>query len=393
MNSDLHPYVPRRAEKIVLRKLGSLPAVALLGPRQCGKTTLAKTVIRKYPDALYLDLERPSDLNRLRDPEAFLSLNKGRLVCLDEIQRRPSLFPVLRSIIDETGQNRQFLILGSATPELLRQSSETLAGRISYVHLTPFEYREIRDVFPNTENLIQRTWLRGGFPRSFLAENDGDSFEWRIDFIRTFLERDIPMLGFRVPAEMLRRLWTMLAHVSGQVFNPSRLGASLGVSYHTARKYMDMLKETFMVRILPAYAANVKKRLIKSPKCYVRDTGIMHGLLSIDSHDVLYGHPAYGHSWETFAVEQIMATAADWNAYYYRTSTGNEVDMILERGQRRIAVECKASTSPEVSRGLRQALEDLEITEAWIAAPVSEAYPAGQGIMIAPPHEIAGHLD
>jgi predicted AAA+ superfamily ATPase len=373
--------VPRRIEPEVVRGLGRSPVVALLGPRQCGKSTLARQVIARIPGSVYLDLERPAHANRLNDPELFFESNRGQLVCLDEIQRKPDLFPVMRSIVDERGSNGQFLVLGSASPELLRQGSETLAGRLAFFNLTPFLV--VEDA-PARGADTRVPWLRGGFPRSLLAASDGDSLAWRQDFITTFLERDVPQLGFRVPAINLRRFWLMCAHVHGQVMNASRLGESLGVSHHTVRSWLDILERTFLVRVLHPLEANLKKRLVKSPKIYVRDAGILHALLGISSFDELLGNPACGHSWEGFVVENVLALATGWRASFHRTATGEEIDLVLEKGKRRIALECKVSSSPQVSRGMRTAIADLGVTQTMIVAPVAEAYPLERGITVAP---------
>jgi predicted AAA+ superfamily ATPase len=377
----MHKLVPRRIEPEVARGLGRSPVVALLGPRQCGKSTLARQVIARVPRSVYLDLERPAHANRLNDPELFFESTRGRLVCLDEIQRKPDLFPIMKSIVDERGANGQFLVLGSASPELLRQGSETLAGRLAFLNLTPFLVVEETDA---RRADIRVPWLRGGFPRSRLAGGDGDSFAWRQDFIATFLERDVPQLGFRIPAVSLRRFWLMCAHVHGQVFNASRLGESLGVSHHTVRSWLDILERTFLVRVLPPLEANLKKRLVKSPKIYIRDSGILHALLGIPSLDDLLGNPACGHSWEGFVVENVLALATGWRASFYRTATGEEMDLVLEKGKRRIALECKVSSSPQVSRGMKTAIADLGITQTMIVAPVAEAYPLERGITVTP---------
>ena len=333
------------------------------------------------PNHITLDLEKPSHLGRLRDAEAYLESKRGQLVCIDEVQNRPDLFPLLRSIVDESNQNGQFLILGSASPELLRQSSESLAGRIAYLELAPFSY-------PEVSGNLAKFWLRGGFPRSYLAANKMESFEWREQFIQTFLQRDLNNLGFQIPAQTLFRLWRMLAHVQGQVLNSSKLGSALGVSHHTLRRYIDILERTFMLRVLPPFEANLKKRLIKSPKVYIRDTGILHALLNIESMDDLYSHPEYGSSWETLVAEQLLPHLSRWENYFYRTSSGVEIDFILRKGRHTVAVEAKASKSPEVGKGFRQAIKDLQIPEAWIAAPVDDVYPYGDNIKVGPPHEI-----
>ncbi|MEA3222815.1 MAG: ATP-binding protein [Thermodesulfobacteriota bacterium] len=377
-------YLKRTLYREVLDCLQNFPAVAILGPRQCGKSTLAHAIISEIEQGVYLDLEKPSDLNKLGEPELFFDMHKEKLICLDEIQRLPEIFKILRSIIDEKERNGQFLILGSASRDLIRQSSETLAGRIAYLELTPFLFSEI-----NTENTggvgwFNKYWFRGGFPRSYLARSDKSSLRWRENFIRTFLERDIPQLGFHIAAETLRRLWMMCAHNHGQLLNASRLGESMGVSHTTLRSYIDLLSQTFMVRVLPPYEANVKKRLVKSPKIYIRDTGILHALLGIGSIDDLMGHPVFGSSWEGFVIENIIGALPGWHAGFYRTSAGAELDLVLERGTKRIGIKCKASPSPRTTKGFWNSLDDLGISQAWIIAPVKEASPIKENVIVAP---------
>lgn len=372
----MRTYVDRILSENIIKRLRHIPAVALLGPRQCGKSTLAKHILSQLDNTLYIDLEKTSDYNKLRDPEAFFSLNKDTLICLDEIQRVPELFPVLRSIIDEEGRNGQLLLLGSASRDLIQQSSETLAGRISYLELTPFLLQEVGA--EHTRSL----WLKGGFPRSFLEFDTKESYTWRKDFIRTFLERDIPQLGFSIPARSMERLWLMCAHSHGQTLNLSKLGTSLGVSHHTVRSYIDILSETFLLRKLEPFAANLKKRLIKSPKIYIRDSGLLHALLDICTDNDLLGHTVYGASWEGFALETIIAMTPDWKHYFYRTASGVELDLILEKGMRKIAVEFKVSTAPKPSKGFWIALEDLQISQTYIVAPVNQSYPIEKGVQI-----------
>jgi uncharacterized protein len=379
-------YVPRRIQEQIGARLADFPVVAVLGPRQCGKTTLVRETLGGRPGVLYLDLERPSDLAKLRDPELFFSLHRSQgtatLFCLDEIQRVPEIFPLLRSLVDDEQRPGQFLLLGSASRDLLRQTSETLAGRITYLELTPFLASELPTQEPG---VLTRLWLRGGFPRSFLARSDESSRVWRESFVRAFLERDIPQLGFNVPAPTLHRLWRMLAHVHGQMLNSSQLGMALGVSHTTIRSYLDLLAQTFMVRLLEPFAAsNTKKRLVKSPKVYVRDSGILHSLLQVDRLDDLLAHPAYGASWEGLVIENVIAALPDWQASFYRTASGAEIDLVLERGRRRIGIECKASTAPVVTRGFWSALDDLGIDEAWIVAPVDAPYPIRSGVTVTP---------
>ncbi len=386
----MQTYVKRIITTKIKEKLEEIPGIVILGPRQCGKSTLARTMISEIEGAVYLDLERPSDVNKLRDPEAFFGLNSDKVICLDEIQRVPELFPVLRSVIDENKKNGQFIILGSASPDLMRQSSETLAGRISYFELTPFLLKEVSD--GHHVKTLRKLWLRGGFPRSYLASNDKESFEWRLDFIRAFLERDIPQLGFRTPAKTLERFWRICSHLHGQLLNSSKLGESMGVSHHTVRSYVDMLEQCFVLRVLHPYESNLKKRLIKSPKIYIRDSGILHALLGIENHNDLLGHPVYGASWEGLVIENILPLLPNWKASFYRTSSGSEIDLILEKGNRRVAIECKGSTSPNVNRGFWNAVSEIRFKEVWVVAPVKEAYPIEKGVMVAPPHQLVEHL-
>jgi predicted AAA+ superfamily ATPase len=360
--------------------LAHFPAVVLTGPRQCGKTTLAQKIAEslKKP-TLYLDLESATDRRKLTDPNAFLDPLSDHLVILDEVQRVPDLFPQLRGIIDRRRTPRRFLLLGSASPLLLRQSGESLAGRIAHVELTPLRISEVG------AKRLSQLWLRGGFPDSLLTPSTKVSCRWREEFIRTFLERDIPQLGFRVPAEALHRLWQMLAHHHGQLLNRSQLGQSLGVTPATIGHHLDMLSQTYMVRSLPPLLPNLKKRLVKSPKVYLRDSGILHTLLGLETESDLRGHPVFGASWEGFALEQILDQYPGWTASHYRTATGVELDLILEKGRRRIAFEFKASSAPDVTRGFHQAIADLQPEHTYIVAPVEKSYPIGNNVTIRPP--------
>jgi predicted AAA+ superfamily ATPase len=381
--------IDRHLTATVKRRLQNNPAVAILGPRQCGKTTLAGQIVKKIKQSVYLDLENPGDLAKLDDPLAFFSLHNDDLVCLDEIQRAPELFSILRSIIDERARNAQLLILGSAGRDLIRQSSESLAGRIAYLDLTPFLLSELEAA---QKDDIRRLWLRGGFPRSYLAEDLDISFEWRQDFIRTFLERDVNMLGFRMPPARLGRLWKMCAHIHGSLLNASKLADSLGVSSHTIRSYVDLLEHTFMIRVLMPDAPNLKKRLVKSPKIYIRDSGILHALLDIRTHDDLLSHPIIGASFEGFAMENILAFAKNYEPSFYRTSAGAEIDLILRRGRRTLAFELKSSSVPRVSKGFWNALDDISPDEAYVVAPVKESYPMKGNVMVIPLQEIIANL-
>ena len=381
------PPFPRALSPVLIRDARQYPAIALVGPRQCGKTTLAKQYLELVwatgGDAQYFDLEKPSDRMKLAsDPEAFLRRQKG-IVCLDEVQHAPALFEVLRSLIDEDRRPGRFLLLGSATPALLKQSSETLAGRIATRELTPFQWRELSEAGIGKNPLVplESLWLRGGFPDSTLAEDNGASFRWREDFIRTFLERDIPQLGFRVPSQTIDRFWRMCAHLHGQSLNLSYLGQALGTSHTAPRHHLDILSGAFMMRLLEPAEANLSKRLVKTPKAYLRDSGILHALLGLETLNDLDGHPVRGASWEGFVIEQLIGAATEgWRASYYRTAQGAELDLILEKGSRRIAFECKASSSPSVTRGFWTSLDDLKITEAYVVAPIQQPFPIGKGI-------------
>lgn len=376
--------IPRLLENRVQRWLGQFPAVAILGPRQCGKSTLARRVLAGVPNAWHLDLERPSDLARLRDPEAFFAANAGRLVCLDEIHRAPELFPVLRSVLDAGQRNGQLLVLGSASRELLRQSSESLAGRIGYLELTPFLLPEVLTPKDNA-GVLRTHWRRGGFPLSFLAESDTASHEWREEFIRTFLERDLPQLGVSVPAGTMHRFWQMAAHYHGELWNASKVGQALGVTHPTVQSYVRTLEHAFMLRVLPPLEANLKKRLVKTPKIFLRDPGLLHALLRLETDNDLLGHPVYGSSWEGYVIEQVLGVlGGGWEAFFFRTSAGAECDLVLQRGRRRLALECKASTAPELTPDFHAALRDLRPETTWVVAPVREAYPVGKAITVTP---------
>jgi uncharacterized protein len=372
----METYIPRNQETEILHLIQNFPAIAILGPRQCGKSTLARHILKNFPAAIFLDLESPEDRQKLSAPELFFAGNENRLICLDEIQRVPELFPLLRSVIDRNGRNGQFLILGSASRDLIRQSSESLAGRIIYVELSPFQLSELNI------NDYWDYWIKGGFPRSYLAPEPALSYKWRQSFISTFLERDIRQLGFNIPPETMHRLWSMCANRQGQLVNLSQIGGSLGVSHTTVRTYIDLLKETFMVRVLPPLEANLNKRLVKSPKVYLRDTGILHTLLSIKSKEDLLGHYILGASWESCVIENILNCIPDQASGFYRTAGGAELDLVFQSPRGRIAVECKASAAPKPGRGFFQALEDLQISEAWIIAPVSLRYPLKEKIFV-----------
>jgi uncharacterized protein len=384
--------IQRYLQEQIERRLLQTPAVALLGPRQVGKTTLAKTIADRHPGAMTLDLERESDRAALQQPELFFAAHRERLLVLDEVQLAPHLFAALRPEIDADRRAGRFLLLGSASGDLLRQSGESLAGRVSHLELTPLLAAEL----PVTElAALQLLWLRGGFPLSYLARDGGASYAWRHDFIRTFLQRDLPGLGVRVPAETMRRFWQMLAHLQGQLFNASQLGMSLGgASHSTAARYLDVLVDTMMVRRLPPHFVNVGKRLVKSPKVYLRDSGLLHALLGLATVQDLQGHAIASASWEGFVVEQVAASLPpDAQLSFYRTAAGTELDLVIERGQRKVGVEIKFSSAPKPAKGFWLALQDLQIDRAYVIAPVSRRYPLAEGVQVLPLAELATLLD
>lgn len=369
--------IPRHVAQTVAARLDQLPAVTLLGPRQVGKTTLARALMAdRTPPPLYLDLEQPEDRARLADPALFLRGYADRLVVLDEVQRAPGLFEVLRGLIDERrragNRHGHFLLLGSASLDLLRQSAESLAGRIAYVEMTGILATEL----PSTGPDLYTLWLRGGFPDSLLAPTDADSLSWRKDFVRTYLERDIPALGPRIPAETLRRFWTMLAHAQGGLWNAARLASGLAVSGQSIARYLDLLVDLLLVRTLRPWSGNVGKRLVKAPKVYLRDSGIAHALLDLGTREQLLGHPVVGESWEGFVIEQLIASAPpEWTVWFYRSSGGAEIDLVFETPKGRHAIEIKRTLSPTISKGFRQACADVDAIARHVVYPGSARFP------------------
>lgn len=366
--------IDRRVQSKLNTLLQHNPAVALLGPRQSGKTTLALE-IAKQRKSVYLDLEDENDRVKLSDPGQYLRDHEDQLVILDEVHRAPEIFQPLRGIIDRgrrSGKaNGRFLLLGSAAMDLLRQSGETLAGRISYLELGPF------DVLETGAAAIDALWVRGGFPRSFLAPSEDVSMQWRRDFIRTYLERDIPQFGVRIPAETLRRFWTMLAHNQAQILNAASLARGLAVDGKTVAGYLDLLVDLLVVRRLPAWHRNIGKRLVKSPKVYVRDTGVAHALLGIRDKEALLGHPVVGQTWESFVIETLIATSPDGSeAHYYRTSNGTEVDLLLTLPNGELwAIEVKRSSAPKIERGFHSACADLKPNKRFVVYSGSQRFP------------------
>jgi predicted AAA+ superfamily ATPase len=357
------------------------PAVAILGARQIGKTTLAKLVAKTFQDSIYIDLENPQALAKLQHPEVFFQAHRHQLVVLDEIQNAPELFTFLRGEIDADRRSSRFLFLGSASFKLLQQS-QSLAGRLALVDMAPLLISEVHSQFAD----IQTLWLRGGFPASYTASSDTASWRWRDAFIRHFLNTDLPGLGINVEPELMRRYWRMLAHFHGQLFNASHIGASLGVTAPTATRYLDHLVNSLMVRRLEPFHINLGKRLVKSPKVYVRDSGLLHYLLGIRSIDDMLGHPHIGASWEGFCIEQIcnhMPPGA--SSFFYRTTAGAEIDVVIETGRERIGFEIKFSAVPTVTKGFWHACEDLGISKAYVVAPVQEGWRMSANVEVVSP--------
>lgn len=370
-----------------------MPAVVLLGPRQVGKTTLARHIAAKRK-AVYLDLERPADRRRLDDPDTYLRAQVGTLVVIDEIHRAPALFESLRGIIDDRrragDRAGHFLLLGSASIDLMKQASETLAGRVAYTELAPIDLLELPKQVGNTTRL----WSRGGFPESLLAADDEASLVWRRAFIRSYLERDVPMFAPRLPAETVGRLWTMLAHAQATPLNESRLAASLAVSAPAVGRYIDLLVDLLLVRRLRPWSGNVGKRLTRTPKTYIRDSGLVHALLDLETWHDIVGHPIAGASWEGFVIDNLIAVAGDRRTpYYYRTEDGAEVDLLFERGGRvEVAVEIKRSSAPDLSRGFRSALEALKPKDAYLVYGGDETWPVDKQVTAIAPGDLMRRL-
>ncbi len=349
---------------------------ALLGPRQVGKTTLARAFAsEKWGNNIRLfDLENPLDLARLNNPMLALSAEPEKLIVIDEVQMRPELFPIIRVLVDDPTQKRNFLILGSASRDLIRQSSETLAGRIGFVELPPFSLGEIDD--------INKLWSRGGFPRSYLAPNESDSLLWRQEYVTTFLEQDIPNLGFSIPPQQLRRFWLMLAHYHGQIFNASEIARSLGVSDHTVRRYLDILTGTFMIRELSSWFENISKRQVRAPKIYFRDSGILHALLNIKTYADLHVHPKLGAFWEGFALEEVIKTyhLRAEECFFWATHAHAELDLLIFKDGKRIGFEFKYTDAPNITKSMYIALEDLKLDQLIVIYPGKETFPLSEKI-------------
>ena len=374
--------INRQSEYTIRQALLQVPAVVLLGPRQVGQTTLARTLAKDWPGgSVYLDLERPADRLRLEDADTYLRAQQGKLVILDEIHRAPGVFEILRGIIDDNRQagirSGQFLLLGSAALDLMRQSSETLAGRVAYIDMAGVSIGEAAAAGIADSTL----WLRGGFPDSLLAASDTQSLDWRRDFIRSYLERDVPMFAPRLPAETIGRLWSMLAHNQGSVLNQARIASALGVANPTIDRYVDLLVDLQLVRRLRPWGGNLGKRLVKSPKVYVRDSGLLHGLLELETVNDLLGHPVCGHSFEGHCIDNLIQAAGKRHVpYFYRTHVGAEIDLVLEKGGKpEIAIEVKRSMAPSPDKGFSMACDDLQIAKRYVVYPGLEPIPLRHG--------------
>ncbi|MBP1629437.1 MAG: hypothetical protein H6Q15_330 [Bacteroidetes bacterium] len=374
-------YLNRAIEEEILKGIENFPVTAIIGARQCGKSTLVKHILERY-DSIYLDLERPSDLNKLSDAEWFLSSQKDKLICIDEIQRQPELFPLIRSLVDERQDNGRFVVLGSASRDLLKQSSETLAGRIIYKHLTPFLWQEI---YKDTK--LEDYFFRGGFPLSLLKKDEEISIQWRESFISTFLERDLLQWSGFTPITM-RRLWQMLAHLNGQTVNYSSIASSLGASTPTIKNYIDLLEGTFMVDVVLPYVSNLGKRLVKAPKVYISDSGICASLLNLRSFAEVSGHPSFGSIWEQIVFSNLKGNFPNAEFYFYRTSAGAEMDFVMKYRNKIYAIECKASLSPIVSKGTYNAIEDIQPNQVFVCSPVEKGYMMNKDIEVVSLNEL-----
>jgi predicted AAA+ superfamily ATPase len=373
----MQTYIDRSITRDIEADLALFPAVALIGPRQCGKSRLAAKIAESFPGSVRLDLENPRDRAKLLDPQLYFEANASRLVCIDEIQLVPELFPIMRSEIDRDRRSGRFLILGSASRALVNRSAESLAGRIGYRELTPFLPTEYLPLSPPS---LLEAISRGGFPESALAAKSENSLRWRESFLKTIVERDLPMLGSRITSVAMERFLSMCAHLQAQVLNAAKLGASLDLSGPAVRSRLEFLQEALFVRLLPPCEGNLKKRLVKAPKLYIRDTGLCHALLGLASVDDLLGHPDFGSSWEAFCVETLCSSFPDWRPSFYRSSGGAELDLVLERNSRTLAFECKASSAPSPTRGFYSALDDLVPEHSYVVGLIEGSYPLGQSV-------------
>jgi hypothetical protein len=380
-------YLERNTTASIRQSIENFPVTALIGPRQCGKSTLVKHMLQQLSHPyILLDLERPSDLQKLDNAEWFFTSQKDKIICIDEVQRKPDLFPLIRSLVDDWNRPACFVLLGSASRDLLRQSSESLAGRIVYKNLSPFLWNEVSALFS-----LEDFMLRGGFPRGLLAKNDALSFEWRLSFISTFLERDLLQWLNFTPVTM-QRLWRMLAHLNGQTVNYSMLGKALGVSNQTIRNYIDLLKGTFMLEVLEPYVANAGKRLVKAPKIYISDSGIAAALLNLSTFEELSGSPAIGAIWEQMVLQQIKGSFPDAECFFYRTAGGAEIDFLIRLKAKLFAVECKAGYSPALSKGNHQSIADTKPDHCFVVFPGPSGWSMQKGIDVVSLSELTGEI-
>lgn len=381
-------YYERYIENEIKETIKHFPVTAIVGPRQCGKSTLSKHLLAGFTDVEYLDLERFSDVQKLENSELYLTAQKNKLICIDEIQRKPELFPLLRSLVDEWGRKSAFLILGSASRDLLRQSSESLAGRIAYKKLTPFLINEVQSI----ENYsMEKYFIRGGFPGSYLSESDEIADEWLTNFIGTFLERDL-LFWERFTPMTMARLWQMLAHINGQPVNYSSLASSLDISGNTVKSYIDLLGSTFMVEIIQPWYSNMGKRLVKAPKIYIADSGILCNLAGINSYNNLIGHSLFGSVWEQIVLSNVRGWFPNAEIYHYRTSSGAEIDFVVKMRNKTIAIECKASLSPKLSKGNYNAMEDIDPIRTFVAFPGERGWPIAEKIEVLNLNELLSEL-
>ncbi len=365
--------IDRKLTGQLVNFIAKFPVVGIVGPRQVGKTTLVKSILSKIEKrSIYLDLESPEDYNKLIDAELFLKAYESHTVIIDEVQRKPELFPILRSLIDRNRVPGRYILLGSASPDLIRDSSESLAGRIVYLELNPFDIVELKG-----KNAIEQIWLKGGFPNAVLEEEEGISKQWMQSFIKTYIERDLPLLGLKAPVQSTEKLWFMLAHINGNLLNYSQLSGSLGVSSNTVKSYIQFFEKSYLVRTLSPFFLNTKKRLVKSPKLYFTDTGILHHLLRIFDLNDLYGHPGVGNSWEAFVIQQVInSLPIGFDSHFYRTQDGSELDLVISKGLSIIAgIEIKSTNAPSLSRGNSLAIETLNTQRNFIITPSSADFP------------------
>ena len=375
----MQKLIVRSKQTLVKEYLNVFPAVAILGSRQCGKSTLIKMMTKQMPKMLYLDLQNREDLAKLSEPSLFFKSNADKVICLDEIQQVPDLFSILRSEIDRDRRVGRFILLGSASRELLQNTSETLAGRIGLIDMTPFTFSELST---DKKFALNRFWLRGGYPDSYLALSDEYSSLWRESFIRTYIERDIPQFGFQITARQMLRLMSMLAHLHGQMLNCSKLGESLGLTHPTIKRYIDVLEQTYLIRTLPPFFVNTKKRIIKSPKIYVRDSGLLHQLLQIKTFNNLLGHPIFGASWEGFVVENVCSSLQDAEFSFFRSALGEEMDLIVQKNSKLVAIECKASTAPQLTQGFWKTIDLIKPDKTFVVAPIEQKYELRDNVQV-----------